>query len=126
MAEAAEDELCGACGCEMVGEHGDGGKGEGAGGAGLRSVIDLVVFEEGEGGVAGEVVVVAVPVVLEGGRALLEDLAAAFGAEGVVSEAEVFVKEERAFRDPLRAIFTLDFIGIVGCFGVAGIDWTWL
>jgi hypothetical protein len=53
------------------------------------------------------------PVILEGRRALLEDLAAALGTKDVVSEAEVFVEEERGLGDPLGAVLALYLVGSV-------------
>ena len=72
------------------------------------------------------------PVVGPFRRPLLEYLVAAFGAEDVVAEAEIFVKNEATLRDPLLAIAALDVAWIVRgfCFvlamavcGDVGIEW---
>jgi hypothetical protein len=76
-------------------------------------VEEIIVLREGGRGVAEGSVVRAVPVGREFGRALLEDLAAAFGAEEVVPETEVFVEHESATWDPLIAILA-SYVAFVG------------
>lgn len=94
----------------MVGEGGEGRKREGACGAGLRGVVVCGVFLVAEGCVSRESVVGAVPVGFVCFGSLLEYLAAALGAEDVVSEAKVFVEEEGAFGDDLLAVFADYFV----------------
>jgi hypothetical protein len=55
----------------------------------------------------------AVPVILPFWAAFLED-EFAFGAEDVVSVAEVLVEEHCAGRNPLVAVFAVGFVGVGG------------
>jgi hypothetical protein len=75
----------------------------------------MVMLELGNGCIAiCTIVMFTVPMGLPFRRAFLEDLAAAFGTQNVVAEAEVFVKHESAFWDPFLASAALDFVWICG------------